>query len=568
MIDVKKKFNISKFITYLILALIIWAIIAFLVFPNIGLITETFSDEGEFTLSTYERLFNSERAVRSLRNSFILAFSLVITVNILGTFVVLITEYFDIFGSRILKLGYSTTLIYGGIVLATGYKFVYGANGIVTRIISYIYPELDPGWFEGYWAVLFVMTFAITTNHIIFLSDAIRNIDYQTIEAAKNMKASTFYILRKVVLPVLKPSYFAITILIFLIGLGATSAPLILGGVDFQTINPIIISFSKSMTSRDLATALALILGISTILVLVISNVIESKQNYMSISKVKTKMKKQKIKNKFANIIVHIIAYIIFFIYVMPIFFIILFSFTDGYSITTGTLSLERFTLQNYATLFTEFSALKPYITSIVYSLLAALIVGVLILFITRYMNKNKGFLSSTLEYSLLIPWLLPSTLIALGLLVTYDRARILMLGNVLAGTLVILLIGYIIIKIPFTLRMTKAALYQVDDSLEEAAKSMGASPFYTFRKVIFPIILPFILAIFVLNFNGLLADYDLTVFLYHPLYQPLGIVIKQASDSQFNPDAQALLLVYSVVLMILSTIALYFVYGRKRMKL
>jgi iron(III) transport system permease protein len=66
------------------------------------------------------------------------------------------------------------------------------------------------------------------------------------------------------------------------------------------------------------------------------------------------------------------------------------------------------------------------------------------------------------------------------------------------------------------------------------------------------------------LNFNGILADYDLTVFLYHPLFQTLGVVIKNSTDAQAVADTRALTLVYSVILMIMSSIVLYFVYGRQ----
>lgn len=86
----------------------------------------------------------------------------------------------------------------------------------------------------------------------------------------------------------------------------------------------------------------------------------------------------------------------------------------------------------------------------------------------------------------------------------------------------------------------------------------MGAKPFYTMRKVILPIIMPVVLSVVVLNFNGLLSEYDLSVFLYHPLFQPLGIVIKLATDETATTDAQAMAFVYTVILMIISTIALW----------
>ena len=70
-----------------------------------------------------------------------------------------------------------------------------------------------------------------------------------------------------------------------------------------------------------------------------------------------------------------------------------------------------------------------------------------------------------------------------------------------------------------------------------------------------------------VLNFNSLLSDFDLSVFLYHPLFKPLGIVIKEASDETATTNAQAMTFVYTVVLMIISTAALYLTRGRNSKK-
>ena len=109
-----------------------------------------------------------------------------------------------------------------------------------------------------------------------------------------------------------------------------------------------------------------------------------------------------------------------------------------------------------------------------------------------------------------------------------------------------------------------EGSFFSIDSSLEDAAKSLGAGTFYTFRRVLLPIILPSTLAVLALNFNGHLADYDLTVFLYHPLLQPLGIVIKNSINQETNGDVKGLIFVYSVILMIISSITLYLVYGRK----
>ena len=559
----KMKFDSGQLPKYLIYAFFVWFILSCLVIPNINTIFTVFFENGEFTLEPLQKLLSSEKAMKSLRNSCILAPALSVTVGFVGISLVLITEYFDIRGARMLRIGYMTTLIYGGIILVSGYKFIYGNNGFLTNIFAKVIPNFPTDWFQGFWAVLFVMTFACTSNHMIFLRNAMRAVDFQTVEAAQNMGASQIRILLRVVLPVLTPSLLAVTILTFITGLSATSAPLLIGGNDFQTITPMILTFSKTVNSRPLAALLALFLGIATILLLTVMMKIEKRGHYMSISKVKTTIRKQKIRNPIINVLVHIYAYILFLIYVLPVVLIVLFSFTDAKTIATRKLSLSAFTLDNYKTILTEDSAYRPFIVSVIYSLLSAVAVAILVLMACRIIQKNKNKASAALEYGLLIPWLLPTTLIAIGLITTYNTPRFWMFNKILTGTSVIMFIGYVIIKIPFTLRMTKAAFFSLDDSLEDAARSLGAKGFYTFRRVILPIVLPTVLAIFALNFNGLLGDYDMSVFMYHPLNQPLGVYIKSLTDAQTNADNSALSFVYAVLMMIISGTVVYFVYGR-----
>ena len=542
---------------------LIWFLVTFIIYPNIDLVLSVFVKDGQFTLDAVNRVLKSPRAIQSIMNSFKLALSLIVTVNVVGLLCVLFTEYFDIKGAKILKLGYMTSLIYGGVVLATGYKFVYGPYGMITRILQNFLPNLDPNWFVGYGAVLFIMTFSGTANHTLFLTNTIRGVDYHTIEAARNMGAKPFTVFRKIVLPTLTPTLFALTIMIFLSGLSAVAAPMIVGGKQFQTINPMIITFAGMGNSRDLAALLAIVLGVATTILLSIMNKIEKGGNYISISKTKAPLKKQKITSKPWNIIAHIVAYALFVVFMLPLIFIVLYSFTDPVAIQTGNLSLANFTLENYHQFFTNSVAFSPFLVSFVYASLAAITATVLAVVFARVVRKHKARFDSLFEYGALLPWLLPNTLLAISLLFTFNQPQPLVFNFILVGTLVILLIGYIIVKIPFSYRMVRAILFSVDDEMEDAARSMGASSFYTMMKVIIPFILPVVLSVIALNFNSLLTDFDLSVFLYHPLAQPLGITIRSAGDETATSNAQALVFVYTIVLMIISSAVLYFTQRR-----
>ncbi|OUE21279.1 putative 2-aminoethylphosphonate transport system permease protein PhnV [Clavibacter michiganensis] len=541
----------------------LWFVVTFLVFPNANLLVTTFFPDGAFSGRALEKLLSSDRAMRSVGNSLLLAVTLAVTVNVVGIFIVLVTEYFVVRGSRVLWLGYATTLIYGGIVLAAGYNFIYGRYGFVTALAQRAFPDLDPDWFSGYFAVVIVMTFATTTNHMLFLRSSLAAIDHQTIEAARSMGAGTGRILFRIVLPALRPMIFAVTVLTFLTGLGALTAPLVLGGTGFQTVAPMIVTFSKSTSSRDLAALLAIVLGVATIVLLAIMNRVEKSGVYFSVAKVATPLQKQRIRNPVVNGVVHVVAYALFVVYALPVILIVLFSFLDSKSVQTGTITLDSFTLRNYATVLGSPDVLRPFIVSLVYSALAAVIVVAGLLFVARLIQRNRNWVTATLEYLLHIPWILPTILIALALLQTFDRPQPLIGGQVLTGTTWLLLVAYIIVKVPFTLRLLKAAFASVPQSLEDAARILGARSLTTFRRVLVPLVIPTVAAITALNFNSLLDDYDAAVFLYQPLYEPLGIAIKASTEGEANLDSMSITFVYTVLLMIIMGLTMYLVYGR-----
>lgn len=543
-------------------AVLTWFIVAFLIMPSVTLLGQTFVVDGHLSLRVVDRIMSSSKAVASVRNSLLLAVALSVTVNLTGVFIVLVTRYFDVKGAKVLAAGFATSMIYGGITLVAGYKMIYGSSGVVTKVLRSVWPSIEPTWFSGAFAVIFVMTFATTGNHMLFLSSAIAKLDYQTVEASRLMGAGAWTTLRRVVLPTLRPMIFAITTLTFLGGLNALMAPLILGGEGFQTVSPMILTFSQSPGSRDLAAGLAIVLGGATILLLAFLNRLERRGQYFSVSKVPSVIRKQKIDNPVANVVVHVLAWGLWLVYIVPPVLIVVFSFTRSADIQTGRISLNSFTLENYTYALTDPSGYRPLAVSLVYSTLAAVGVVMLITLAARMVHRFHNAVTTLLEYLLHIPWVLPSILIALGLVLTYSRPHMIVGGVILTGTSLLLLVGYVAEKIPFTFRLMKASFSGINASLEEAAALLGASATYTLRRVIVPLIAPTAIAVGGLAFISLLSEFDMSIFLSHPLLQPLGPFIKQATVGEIGRDATALVFVYTVLLMVVNGLVVWGVYG------
>ncbi|QEA56049.1 ABC transporter permease [Leuconostoc citreum] len=557
-------------ITYILAFIaVLWFLVAFVIYPNIGLLSKVFWVDSHFSLTLFHKIFSSAIAVKALGNSLLLGLCLAITANIIGVFMVLVVNYFDIKGAKYLNLGYLTTIIYSGIVVASGYLFIYGESGFVTKFLQYIWPHLSPDWFTGFPAVLFLMTFATTANHMMFLTTSIKKIDYQTIEAARSLGAGQWRILRQIVLPALVPTLTTLTIMLFNTGLGAMSAPLILGGNHFATITPTILTFAGSSATYDLAAGLSLLLGALQIVMLLVGRWLDQRKRYAFKTKVSAPMRKQKITKPFWNILVHIGAYLIWSILLLPLIATVIFSFTNATAVITAKLG--HFTLANYLAILSTPETLNPFITSIVYSILSAAMAILISMLVARMVTARRQTnpLEKTMSAVMYIPWLLPAPLIAIGLITTFGVQHLIVANQVLTGGLLLMFIGYTVTRLPFSLKFLESIFYSMDGNYEEAAQSLGASLLYRFWTVVLPQMKDGILAIFAMNVLAHLADYDLSVFLFSPLLQPLGVVIKANTDPSNALTGSGAVngvvanLIYSVLLMIISSVLLIIVRRR-----
>ena len=550
--SVKKKLSILR--NVLIFTAIAWFLVTFLIVPVLSTVKTTFFTDGAFSMQSVQKLLSSERVKRSLSNTYKMAFWSFVTVTINGVFQVLVTEYFDIKGSKLLELAFMTPLLYGGISLVTGYNYVYASNGVVTKLLASWIPGMNVNWFTGFTGVLFVHTFAMTTSHILFVKTAFKDIDYSTIEAARSLGCSSIQTFFKVALPVVKPAMFSASILLILSALNSFAAPSMLGGKSFYMINSMILTLN-GLRSYDLSALLSLILAVTCIVLLLIMNWLEKRSAYLSVSKVSTRLRKTKIRNPVVNVLVHAASYILSLLYLLPIGVIVLYSFGDSKSISTASFP-RSFSLDNYIRVFSTGTTIKPFLNSVKLSLIAVAIVLFIRVASSLAIKKHPGKLTKLLELTLLIPWMLPATMLAVGMITAFSTPNLLTFGKVLLGGFWLLPIAYTVCKIPSSMRLVRASLYAINDSHEQAAHSLGAGALYTFRRVVLPAIIPTVASVGAITFNSLLSEYTVSALLYNVSNVPLGIVLR-TPDMNVDPNSEANMLVYIVVLMAISAVTL-----------
>ncbi len=276
-----------------------------------------------------------------------------------------------------------------------------------------------------------------------------------------------------------------------------------------------------------------------------------------------------------------------------PVVMIVLFAFQNYPAIRGKSLDMGEWTFINFfgtrdyefltnrgklktrvgsiSGLFSNSDTVGGIRLSFVMSALAAALACVIVVVAVNYIFKHKDKKRSlALEYSLLFPWLLPTILICYSYRTYFnaDNVWYVMNNNLYLRENVrfLIVMAYTVVKLPFALRMIKAAYYAIDTELEDAARNLGASPLVTFLRVKLPIVLPSVLAVFALNFNALFTEYDMSATFHSSYGKSYSMVIQNMCAEEgrdgYNVNASGRRCASTVFIMVVSGIILYLVYG------
>ena len=110
------------------------------------------------------------------------------------------------------------------------------------------------------------------------------------------------------------------------------------------------------------------------------------------------------------------------------------------------------------------------------------------------------------------LPFALPTIVAGLVLLAVYGPNSPIHLD--IAYSRLAVAVALLFVTLPFVVRSVQPVLIELDKEMEEAAKSLGASPFTTFRRIVLPNLLPAILAGTALSFARALSEFGSTVLI------------------------------------------------------
>jgi iron(III) transport system permease protein len=542
----------SLLILYLsVLGLLLWLVL----YPNLYIFVQSLKREGGFTFLNYQEFFLNPSQIEALSNSVLISLGSVFLSASIGVPLAFAFNLYDFPGRRILAALASLPVLLPPLVGVVSFLFLYGESGILSRGLQYGLGLKDPPVaLRGVWAILFVHAYTMYVYFYLFVSAGLRRFDFALVEASRSLGASRVRTFFLVTLRLLTPALTGASLLTFMTSMASFSAPYIFGG----GVRVLALQIYNSKLNGDLEMALVetVILTATSIFFLILLRRYEGTERYRSVSK-GTQRPPELVQGRFLRMGLGVVGVLAVLFLLLPHFTLILVSFSRDGTWTTEILP-PAYTIENYRRLFSSTQFLDPILNSLEMAALAtagnllfALLAGYLIV-----RKRVRGRL--LLGMLILLPWALPGTVLGLSLATTFDRYDPLQGRLLLVGTYWILPLAYFIRNIPVVVRAVQASFEQFDPALEEAARSLGATWLYSFRRVVFPMIVPGVISGSLLAFVAALGEFVTSIVIYTIHNRPISIEIL-AQLRQFNFGSAA---AYGVLLVML--IAAVFVLSEK----
>ncbi len=536
----------------LVLILSIIVLVVVVAIPILLIFWNAFTTaDGKFNIKDVIWILSKPETYQALLNSVTIALGVTILSTILGVFFAWLVTRTDLPFKGAMKLLFIVPFMLPSFIGAMAWKILLSPRGGYINVFFKNLLGIDKPLFNiyGMAGIIIVETMYLFPFVFLQVSGALERMDPTLEESAQISGIDLFTITRKITFPLITPSIIAGALLVALYSLSHFGVPAILGTeVGIYNIPTLIYqkiyASAGSFEAIRTGTVLASILVISAAIIMYLQNLVLKKGRYQIIAGKSMRPMLLKLRGFKIPLLIFSILYIAVTV-LLPTVTVFLVGALKTYGLP---LKLKHMTLENFKYILFSWKMTKDAIkNSVVLSLGAAfvtMLVGTMISYVIVKMKVKGKFI---LEFLGMLPFSVPGTVIALGVILTWSGR----FGVNLYNTAGIIFVAYIARYMAFALKSTSAALEQVHDSLEEASRSCGATHWQALKHIVLPLIKPGMVAAFFLIFLPALRELTTSVLLYGPTTRTIGVAIYALNEDGETVYAMALASIALVIIVL-----------------
>lgn len=480
--------------------------------------------DGAWTLQYAADVLTAPGLVAATRNSLVVAISVTLVATILGGSLAWLVGRTDVPGRRYLKGALLLPFVIPPFVGAIAWLQLLGGAGWINQLARNLPFVGDTLWnVRGAGGIIFVLILTSYPLAYVTILGSLNRLDPALEESSRISGAHLAHTLWAVTLPVMRPAVASGAVLVFIYSMANFGVPAVLGFTEGFFVLPTrifdLIARSARPGSLNQAAALSVLLGLIALGSLLLQR-LGSKRAELRLSQkaapdVPLRLGRWRAPAGWFAWSVVVIAG------VLPLAAITLGAFTS----TLGRLPMPaNLSAEHFVVALTESPTTLRAIRN---SFMLAFGAGIIITFlgaVIAYLSRRTTVPGrNVVDAVATFPYALPGTVVAVAVLLAFIRP----LGPIeLFNTLWIILLAYLVHYLAYGVRTTSGALAMMDRSMEEASRICGASASRTFWRIVVPMLRPALFAGFFLVFIPTLRELTISVLLWGPGTETIGVVV------------------------------------------
>lgn len=496
----------------------------FLIYPLFNIFINSFWQDGKISVENYKEFFSYRFYYQALINSFIVSTTATLFACILGIPVAYVMSRFNVPFKGVFHILIILTLLSPPFIGAYSWIMMLGNNGFITNFLRDF--GISVPSIYGLHGIIWVFTLQFYPHIYLYVSGALKTIDTSLEEASDSLGIAGLNRIRKVTLPLIFPTISTGALMVFMASFADFGTPMLIG--QGEKVLPILAyeQFISEMGSNPaMASTLSMILLTVTTSVLLLQRYVVTKKTYTMSALRPPKVIRLSAGKRF---LATLFLMSVVTLSIIPQATVIYTSFLK----TNGPVFSGGFSLDSYRSIL--YKVPDAIMNTFMYASIAIVVMVIAGLLLSYIVVRRPSKLTSILDALVMIPYVIPGTVLGISLIIAFNEPPI-----QLTGTWVILVIAYIIRKLPYTMRSSTAILHQIDKSVEEASISLGVPPMKTFFKTTAVLMIPGVISGAILSWVTTINELSSTIVLYYGATKTITVTIySEVFTSNFGTAA------------------------------
>ncbi len=520
--------------------------------PILQLQWRAFADGG----AAFGRLAQLPRIGDTIRTTVVLAFAASALAVVLGTLLAWCASLLPRRVQRVGELAPLLPLIVPAVAAVTGWMFLLspkiGYINMALRKLPFL-SGLEEGPFDiysVYWIVL-ITGLLLSSFVYVFVFTGLKNMGQELEAAAAACGASPIRRLFTVTLPLLRPSIVFAAGMVFLVGMGQFTAPLLLGRtsrIDVLTTEMFNLTLRYPI-DYGLGAALGFPILVAGLIVALLQKFALGEQSRFVVVSARSRYNARETRWWAAGVIaVYGIATTL-----LPLLALIYVSVSPYWS---GTLGVGDLTLSHWQSVLGNPVLVNAVWTSIKTSVIAILVLiplGFGMAFALMQSTRIFRPIQLAIDFLATLPMAVPASLMGFGLLFSYSRPPI-----QIYGTVTVVVVTYITLMIGHSTRLQFTTLVSIGREFVEASSACGAGTIRTLLQILLPLCRKGIGAAAALTFVLLFHEFSASLMVRSARTQVIGSVMYDVFAGGVYSEVAVLALVMVFATIVGVTIALW----------